>query len=241
MILLIIYKLKVSIMTKVIKNVAMAILVLVVSSCAQVPKESVKLSATVGRDMVEMEKSHLAFVNIYYDNLIAEINYFIDNVYLPYQVRNTLNDADTMDHLVSTIESARQPDDTGNKQKDAVQGMSIYLEELYREVESYRQAKLNPIKKQKADLVSNIEESYGRIHYANSIVTGHLASVVKVHDTQNELLADINLEDLRAKIGVMGADISAHVSELTIEAKSEEAKIDNVVKKFNELIDKINK
>lgn len=228
-------------MIKIINNIVMLILVLVASSCAQVPKESVELSATVGRDMVEMEKAHLAFVNLYYDKLIKDINNFIDNVYLPYQVRSTLNDTATIDYLISTIESARQPDDTGKKQKEAVEVMSIYLEEIYREVESYRQSKLKPVKKQKTDLVSNIKESYDRIHYANSIVTGHLASVVKVHDTQNELLADVGLKDLRSEVGMLGADISSNISELIIEAKSQEVKTEEAVQKFNELIDRIDK
>jgi len=49
-----------------------------------------------------MEKAHLAFVNLYYDKLITDINNFIDIVYLPYQVRSTLNDTTTIDYLIST-------------------------------------------------------------------------------------------------------------------------------------------
>lgn len=214
---------------------------ILMSACAQVPRESVELSATVGRDMVEMERAHLAIVNLYYDRIVNEINVFIDDVYLPYQVQNTLADAVILTEMRSAIENASQPDPTGRKQKEGVATLSIFLEEIYREVESYRHAKLAPVQKQRADLVVNIEASYGRIHYANSIVTGHLASVVKVHDTQNEILAKVDLEDLRTKVGIKAVDLSDGISALIDEGKKKQGKIDKVIDKFNQLIEKIDK
>src|SRR5436305_300220 len=60
------------------------------SGCAQIPKESIQLSATVGRDVAEIERSHRALVRIHYDGLERSINRFVDEVYAPYQIGETL-------------------------------------------------------------------------------------------------------------------------------------------------------
>ncbi len=78
-----------------------------VGGCAQVPKESVELSATVGRDLAEIKKSHLALVDIYYEDVIEDINMFVDKVYMPYQVNKTLSDPLFKNELLLAIEQAR--------------------------------------------------------------------------------------------------------------------------------------
>ena len=70
---------------------------LVLGACAQVPKESVELSATVGRDIAEIRKSHIALVDLYYAALFTDINKFVDDVYLPFQIHKTLTDE--LDHF----------------------------------------------------------------------------------------------------------------------------------------------
>lgn len=212
------------------------IFVLLLSACAQMPKESVELSATVGRDMVEMEKAHVALVQIYYNELINDINKFIDNVYLPYQIQKTLADDIWKNEMMSAIESASQPDSTGKKQKEAFQKIEAFLQIIHEEVESYRKLKLDPVKDQKQKILANIQDSYDRIHYANSIVTGHLASVVKVYDTQNEILEKFELKDIKKKIGVGVAGVSDEIGGLIQKAKDGESKLDEVVSKFEELL-----
>jgi hypothetical protein len=223
-----------------IRSVLILSIVLFIISCAQVPKESVELSATVGRDMVEMEKAHIAIVNIYYDRLFNDINEFVDNVYMPFQIQQTLGDATLREEIMSAIEAAGKPDPTGEKQKSVIEILGIFLEEIQREVESYRRTKLMPVEQQQATLLANIEESYDRIHYANSIVTGHLASVVKVHDTQNEILAKVDLEDMRSEIGLKTVDISDDITQLTAKAKQKSVKLDKLINKFDALMEKYN-
>jgi hypothetical protein len=220
---------------KIFKSLVL-IFVLLLGACAQVPKESVELSATVGRDMVEMKKAHVALVQIYYDELINDINKFIDNVYLPYQIQKTLADNIWKSEMMSAIESASQPDSTGKKQKEAFQKIEAFLQIIHEEVESYRKLKIDPAKDQKQEVLDSIQDAYDRIHYANSIVTGHLASVVKVHDTQNEILEKFELKDIREKVGIEIAGVSNEIGGLIQKAKDGESKLDEVVTKFDELL-----
>jgi len=206
--------------------------------CAQVPKEAVELSATVGRDLTEMKKSHIALIDIYYSGLLNDINNFVDNVYLPYQIRRTLADDIWKSEMLSAIESASKDDPSGKKQKDSFKKIEFFLQIIQKEVESYRKLKLKPVKEQYASVLKSINSSYEQIHYANSIVTGHLASVVKVHDSQNEILEKLDLKDLRVNVGTGNAGVSEKIGELVQKAKGGEDDLNSIVSKFDDLLKK---
>lgn len=194
-----------------------AVLFFVLSGCAQVPKESVELSATVGRDLAEVHRAHRELVILFYARMENDINDFIDNVYAPYQIQKTLEEYGGM--LSGAIREASEPDPSGEAQKRVLALLGVYLEEVRSEVEAYRKQKLNPIEQQKLSLLTTVDESYDRIHYANSIVTGHLASVVKVHDAQDELLAKVDMEDLRVEVAENAVELSKKLEELLIKAR----------------------
>lgn len=223
---------------KILRIVLVSTLIFV-SGCAQVPKEAVELSTTVGRDLAEMQKSHIELVKIYYEEKIKNVNQFIDNVYLPYQIQRTLSDEEIKQDMLATIESASRADTTGQKQKDAFEKLTSFHLIIHEEVEDYRKVKLAPIKNQYKSVLDGINESYDQIHYANSIVTGHLASVVKVHDAQNEILEELDLKDIRSKVGSNVANISDGIADLTAKAKESESDIDKIVAKFDELTDNV--
>ena len=54
----------------------MVLFALLFISCAQVPKESVVLSATIGRDISELYESHRALAMLLYDGMKMDINNF---------------------------------------------------------------------------------------------------------------------------------------------------------------------
>jgi uncharacterized membrane protein YcfT len=61
-----------------------------ISSCAVVPKESVELSATVGRDIVKVYHSHKELSTLLFSTMKNDVNNFVDNVYAPYQIGKLL-------------------------------------------------------------------------------------------------------------------------------------------------------
>ena len=230
------------------------ILFFLLSACAQVPKESVELSTTVGRDIAEMHRSHKALAIIIYDRIKKDVNRFVDDVYAPYQIGRLLRaDYDDFksgdpDSLFTVINKAvKQPDDN-QAQKNTLPYMQIFLEIVREEIESFRKELLDPVLKQEKELLSAIDRSYNQIHYANSIVTGHLASVVKVHDAQDEVLKEFGAEGLREEIGTKLAETSRKVSEITNQAEKLDVKMadmeDNIKdwkEKFSKLFKKEDK
>lgn len=224
------------------------IIVFLLSACAQVPKESVELSTTVGRDIAEMHRSHKALAIIIYDRIKKDVNRFVDDVYSPYQIREQLRaDYDDFksggeDSLFAVINKAvKQPDDN-QAQKDTLPYMQTFLEVVRGDIESFRKELLDPVLKQEKELLSAIDRSYNQIHYANSIVTGHLASIVKVHDAQDEVLKEFGAEGLRKEIGTTLAETSRKVSEITNQAEKLDVKMadmEDKIKDWKEKFDKL--
>lgn len=212
--------------------------------CAQVPKESVELSTTVGRDIDVVYQSHRELTIILYERIKNDVNKFVDEVYAPYQIKKLLQ-ADHEDFknnqesLFSALDAAvKQPDDQ-EAQKDAVDFMDIFVSTVRQEVESYRKERLKPILAQEKEVLLAIDRSYSQIHYANSIVTAHLASVVTVHDAQEELLNEFSIEDLRKKTGKNLSKTSKEVSEWLDEANKLDASIPDIEKKLKDLTEKL--
>lgn len=203
----------------------------VFSACTSVPKESMELSLTLGRDVAEMQRAHLELVNLYYDRLTLEISRFIDEVYAPYQT----------DKLIEQFSADLFSTDGDGKPKLNLENVKALLEELRYEIEDYRNSKLQPVLAQRDSLLNNINDSYNRIIYANSIVTGHLSSILKVHDAQNEILQKLGLDGAREKINTKISTLSDSIDNLTNDVKTKKQSTQEIIDRFNELIKEISK
>jgi F0F1-type ATP synthase membrane subunit b/b' len=210
-----------------------------ISACAQVSKQSVELSATVGRDVSEMHRAHRELGILYFDRIIADINRFVDDVYAPYQIEETLKVYQSV--LAEAILKASESDPTGEAQRKAYGLLKVYVEELHKEVEDYREELVKPVRTEKNVFLARVDASYQQIHYANSIVTGHLSSIVKVHETQDKLLAEAGLEGLRKDVGEKVSKLSERVADIVEQAQKGEEKIGEAAEKLKELIEQYEK
>jgi hypothetical protein len=205
-----------------------------VAGCAQVPKESVELSATVGRDLTASHKAHRELAKVLFSRMKDDVSRFVDNVYAPYQIRTALQkDADASQSsdqavrngsLLLGISAAYAPGATNESRKNAIAGMSYLIQDVKTDIDSKRAELLKPIEDQEATLLGALDRNYTQIIYANSIVTGYLGSVVKVHDAQSELLRTIGIDgNLPEMIGTKLAGASAAVTNLVAKAEKADA------------------
>ncbi len=185
---------------------------MIVTACAQVPKESVELSTTIGRDLASVHKAHRELSKVVFSRMRKDINRFVDGIYAPYQINQVMarqkqlaNSDDSEDRkksLLLAINAAFTSDAPPQLQEAVLKGMNSMVLKIRKDVESMRKELLDPINAQEKEVLSSIDRSYQQLHYANSIVTGYLSSVVKVHDTQADLLEAIGVErDLRTMVG----------------------------------------
>ncbi len=209
--------------------------------CAQVPRQSVELSATVGRDIAQLHKAHRNLVLLHYKRIKNDINSFIDDVYAPYQIEKLLKaDHDdfkggSSESLFFALDNALKHPGDPKIQNDAFFSMEDMVTIIREEVETYRGILLAPVLKQESEYLSATDRSYNQVHHANSIVTGHLASIVKVHDAQEELLNEFGVEGLREEFGEKLSNTSKEVGRLVESAKKFEGTFNELGQKIGEI------
>jgi hypothetical protein len=219
----------------------------VFSGCAQVPKESVELSATVGRDIESTYQAHRELGVLLFEQMENDVNKFVDDVYAPYQISALLS-ADqedfkkgNSDSLFFTLDAAvRRPDDA-QAQKDALAAMEAFVEVVREVVEEYRAEKLKPVKAQRQSVLSAIDQAYNQIIFGNATVTAYLSSVVKVRGAQDEILAKIGVEDLQTKVGVKLAETSNKLAEFNKKAKRVDGRLEDVEPRINALTEELDR
>jgi len=217
-----------------------AVCIYTLIACAQVPKQAVELSATVGRDIAQVYQSHKEIAILLYERIKKDVDDFVDNVYAPYQIKRQLKDdyddfkSGEEDSLFAVLNYAVNHPDDSQAQLNTLEYMDIFLEVVREDIESFRHEQLSPVIKQEQELMSAIDRSYNQIHYANSIVTGHLSSITKVYDAQDQILKEFGIEGLRKDIGETLADTSRKVSEYTDQAKTIDEKLDETEKKIED-------
>jgi len=216
-------------------------------ACAQVPKESVELSTTVGRDVAAAHESHRKLAQTLFARIKRDVNRFVDDVYAPYQIQFVLDRqrqrqaAGNPANLFSVLEAAGQRPRDAQAQKDAIDVMQAIVEAVRADVEEYRGMRLAPVLKQEEEVTAAIDRVYEQIKRGNATVTAHLASVVKVHEAQDELLRKANLEGLREKVGVSLSNASERVAEFVGKAKAVEGSVDATTAKVNKLTVELDK
>ena len=225
-------------------------LVALLTACAQVPKESVELSTTVGRDVTTVYKSHRELAKLLYGRMRQDINRFVDNVYAPYQIRSAMEndfknakssqEKDRQASILLAINGAFKPDASDKLQRQVFESMGSMVSIIHDDIESKRKELLKPLDEQEALVLAAIDRNYSQIIYANSIVTGYLASVVKVRDAQNEVLNAIGLDtNLSDVVGKKLATASDTVTNLVQKAEKVEAtttSIDTVLKDLQKAV-----
>lgn len=221
------------------------LIILGLTACAQVPRETVELSATVGRDMAQVHEAHRELANLLFDRMESDINQFVDEKYVPYLIRKLLAgefkdfQQGVEESLFSALDLAVKAPANIDAQTSAVDTMDIFVQIIHADIQDYRNKLLEPIRKQREIVISEIERSYLQIHYANSIVTGHLASVVKVHDAQEEILSKFGVENIREVVGNDLVLASEKISEVTAKAKKIQGSLDDAEDQFQKVSEKI--
>ncbi len=217
---------------------------MMLSACAQVPREAVELSTTVGKDLAQVQEAHVNLAHVLFDGMKSDVNAFVDDVYTPYFINRHLQAEQRdfklrKDGLFGALDKAVKNPDNAEDQSDAIAYMEVMVSVIHDGIESYRKKRLKPILDQEKEVLAGINKSYMRIHYANSIVTGHLASIAKVYDAQEEILNSMGIEGLREKIGSRLAKTSESVRNIVEKARKVDVKSQGIQEKINEITKKL--
>lgn len=200
-----------------IPKIAMAAFVaaslsVLVSGCANVPRESVDLSYTLGQDLEALHQSHRDLVTRYFDALRTQVNDAIDQVFVPTYVN-------------SFVASGKLVQHAQNQRADLVEAWArLAVKRIDRE----RRERLGPLYDAERDLLASINEAFDKAVRANAAITAHLASMVKTQQTQDDLLESVKLKGLREKIYSGLADASAKAGRITSDINAANVKLEKV-------------
>lgn len=214
---------------------------LLTSACADVPEEAVTLSVTIGKDLEEIHKSHRALAERYFGRMKADINVFIDETYRPFIVEQSLTKGTTVtlaDGRTVTVSpwqvlasEVKKPG--GGK---IVARMDTIVKKITAQVAKKRAEFLTPIEDQQREVMRAIDDSYARIQSAHAVVTGHLASVRKVAQAQQDVLEKAGLKDVRKNFIDTTAEVSDRIAEITGKARRGEEKLDDALGKVSKIL-----
>ena len=139
-------------------------------SCAQIPKESVELSTTLGRDLAVVQKSHRELATILFSRMRDDINRFVDEVYAPFQIKYVMdrqaelakssNPDDRKKSLLLAINVAFNTDASPQLQDAVLKGMESMVTSIRSDIESMRMELLEPLELQELEVLSSIDQSY---------------------------------------------------------------------------------
>lgn len=215
---------------------------LLLTGCADVPREAVTLSVTIGKDLEEVHRSHRELAIRYFKRSRVDVNRFIDDVYRPAFVRKALIEktyvyVEGQPELkfleILRQEIARQND--GKKDADPAFYIDDFVNEAVGRIEQTRLELLEPIEAREKEVLRAIDDAYSKVMNAHAIVTGHLASVRRVQQAQEELLADVGLKDIRRKFIDRVADISDRASDILATARKASSNLDDLDGKVDEI------
>ena len=221
----------------------LAIMTLLLNACATIPKETVDLSKVLGNDLVVLHNSHRNMVGIYYYKITNDINTFVDDVYAPFIIHYVLKAelakySNGQESLYGIIEMAGKTSGQ-TEAENALNVMTEFIEDANYQIEKKRAELLNPIVKQKREIVNSIDQSYENAIYANSTITGYLESIRKVKESQQETLELIGLEGKDEDLDKILLQVSDIVNTAIEIGKEIDVKSEDALDKINEISNQI--
>ena len=213
------------------------------NSCISVPKQTVKLSSVIGTDLKVLENSHTTMVGLFYNEIINNINGFIEDVYAPFIINYVLKKEldsyhNSQPSIFEAIEDAATKGGKANTEK-AYNDMSDFLKAARTQIEKKRNELLVPIQKQRDSIILNIKISYGNTILASSSVTSYLQSISSLKESQNEVLSVIGLKGKTEELTNTLLKMSDVTKSLLTKGKEIDIKSDDAYNKMKTLTDEI--
>mgnify|MGYP005645282831 FL=1 len=213
------------------------------NSCISVPKQTVKLSSVIGTDLKVLENSHTTMVGLFYNEIINNINGFIEDVYAPFIINYVLKKEldsyhNSQPSIFEAIEDAATKGGKANTEK-AYNDMSDFLKAARTQIEKKRNELLVPIQKQRDSIILNIKISFGNTILASSSVTSYLQSISSLKESQNEVLSVIGLKGKTEELTNTLLKMSDVTKSLLTKGKEIDIKSDDAYNKMKTLTDEI--
>ncbi|ARV05239.1 hypothetical protein BTO04_00375 [Polaribacter sp. SA4-10] len=218
-------------------------IVFLLNSCVSVPKETVQLSKLIGKDLIVLQRSHKTMVELFYKEIINNIDGFIEDVYAPFIIHYVLKgELDSFNNqrpsIFGAIEDAGKIGGKAETEK-AFNEMTDFLKAANTQIKKKTNELLDPIQKQKDSVIRNINTSYENTRRANSSVTNYLQSILNLKESQKEVLSIVGLQGKDEELNNTLLKVSEFTKSLLTEGRKIDIKSDDAFDKMKTISDKI--
>ena len=117
--------------------------------------------------------------------------------------------------------------------------MTEFLEDANNQINKKKKELLDPIRRQKREMIRSIDKSYQNSLYANTTITGYLVSARKVKESQQKALEIIGLEGKDEELNKVLLKTSEIVKSAITKGKEIDIKSDAAFSKINEISNQI--
>jgi hypothetical protein len=153
------------------KNAAASLIVLtliIVSSCARIPKDTVVLSKEVGKGIAENQRAYISLFNRYFEQKKTLIDQSITEKYIPLYIENIRKELEV---------AGQDPDSLGTER----------LKDILTDVIKKRDEMQSELEKTRIMLIERISADHDLLLQANATITGLLQSAVDVKEATSAL------------------------------------------------------
>lgn len=216
---------------------------LLLASCASIPKETILLSKMIGTDLQTLHSSHRNTVQLYYNSISTNIETFINDVYAPFIINNVLESElakqkageVSMYSIIGNVGKINSENET----EEALNIMLEFQEAAYSQISFKREELLSPILKQEIEILNSIDQSYQNTINANASITAYLTSLYKLKESQNEALSFIGLKGLDVAVTDRLVKLSELVDMTVKKGEQIDIKSDSANQQINDIVNKI--
>ena len=215
----------------------------ILNSCVSIPKETVQLSQVINKDLKVLQSSHKTMVTLFYKEITNNINDFIEDVYTPfiinYVLKKELESYNKKEHsIIGALEDAGKIGGKAETEK-AFNEMTEFLRAANTNIAKKKNELLDPIQKQEAAILLKIDASYKNTMLANLTITNYLESVLKMKESQKEVLSIVGLKGKDTLLNNTLVDMSEFTKSLLAEGREIDIKSNDAYDKMKTISDKI--
>ncbi|MHB1106209.1 MAG: hypothetical protein ACYCZ2_07590 [Lutibacter sp.] len=201
------------------------LLLVVLSSCASLPKATVEMSVLLEQQITGLEKNHLKMVNLYFEERESLALEFLNNEWYPMFLDNFFKEEAVVELWEETVNSKNTLERTGN-----VKMLTVAIQENYM---GMRDSLFIPIQRMREEMRIAIMDEYKKARTMNAAITNNIASVNDIQEKRKELLLNfIDYELLENKLneGLAQLDNIIDRSQKVVdEYKKNETKIEEII------------
>jgi hypothetical protein len=166
--------------------IIIVLLSIILSGCYSAPKQTIELAEITDEQIAELQKSHIKFVQLYYDKLREDINDFIDNKWTPKFLSKAVQNENFRESLDDAYASTNEPEKLGEV-------MLGFSKAALKEINSRRTELLTAVDEQERMVINEINGAFADLQRSQAAIKGYLASVVNLKEQQDLTLKKLGV------------------------------------------------